>query len=79
MQLGMIGLGRMGGNMARRLLAAGHEVIVYAATAQTRETFAQETGVFAASSLAELAARLSPPGWSGSWYLPGWWIKPCSI
>jgi 6-phosphogluconate dehydrogenase len=61
MQLGMIGLGRMGGNMARRLLAAGHEVIVYAATAQTRETFAQETGVLAASSLAELAARLSPP------------------
>ena len=29
MQLGMIGLGRMGGNMVRRLMGAGHEVIVY--------------------------------------------------
>ncbi len=61
MQLGMIGLGRMGGNMVRRLLGAGHEVIVYAATAKTRETFAQETGAFAASSLNELVAKLRPP------------------
>ena len=29
MQLGMIGLGRMGGNMVRRLLRAGHECVVY--------------------------------------------------
>ncbi len=34
MQLGMIGLGRMGGNMVRRLMRAGHEVIVYSATAK---------------------------------------------
>ncbi len=61
MQLGMIGLGRMGGNMARRLLRAGHEVVVYSATAVTRETFAKETGVFAASSIAELVGRLRPP------------------
>ncbi len=61
MQLAMIGLGRMGGNMARRLLGAGHEVIVYSATAKTRDTFAQETGAFAASSLEELVARLVPP------------------
>lgn len=44
MQLGMIGLGRMGGNMVRRLMRGGHEVIVYSATAKTRETFAKETG-----------------------------------
>jgi 6-phosphogluconate dehydrogenase len=47
--------------MARRLIAAGHEVIVYSATAKTRETFAKETGAFAASSLAEVASRLKRP------------------
>jgi 6-phosphogluconate dehydrogenase len=61
MQLAMIGLGRMGGNMARRLMAAGHEVIVYSTTAKTRETFAKEIGAVAASSLADVAFRLKPP------------------
>jgi 6-phosphogluconate dehydrogenase len=61
MQLGMIGLGRMGGNMARRLMGAGHEVIAYAATAKTRETFARDTGAFAASSIDALVAKLTPP------------------
>jgi 6-phosphogluconate dehydrogenase len=61
MQLGMIGLGRMGGNMVRRLMSAGHEVIVYDANLKTRETFAKETGAFAASSLDELVANLKPP------------------
>ena len=61
MQLGMIGLGRMGGNMVRRLMRAGHEVIVYSATAKTRETFAKETGALAASSIDELVAKLKPP------------------
>jgi 6-phosphogluconate dehydrogenase len=61
MELGMIGLGRMGGNMARRLMAAGHKVSVYSATAKTRETFAKETGAFAASSFKELMARLKAP------------------
>ena len=61
MQLAMIGLGRMGGNMVRRLMRAGHEVIVYSATAKTREAFAKETGAFAASSIEELVAELKPP------------------
>jgi len=61
MELGMIGLGRMGGNMARRLMAAGHKVSVYSATAKTRETFAKETDAFAASTLKELVARLEAP------------------
>jgi 6-phosphogluconate dehydrogenase len=61
MQLAMIGLGRMGGNIARRLMRAGHEVIVYSATAKTREAFAKETGAFAASSIDELVAKLKPP------------------
>lgn len=61
MKLGMIGLGRMGGNMVRRLMAAGHEVIVYSATAKTRETFAKETGAVAVASLAEMVSKLEPP------------------
>jgi 6-phosphogluconate dehydrogenase len=61
MQLGMIGLGRMGGNMARRLLRAGHQVVAYSATAATREAFTKETGAPAASSSAELVSGLTPP------------------
>ncbi len=61
MQLAMIGLGRMGGAMARRLMRAGHEVLVYSATAKTRETFARDTGARAASSIRELLALLKPP------------------
>ena len=61
MQLAMIGLGRMGGNMARRLMAAGHDVVGYDAAPQTREAFAKETGALAPSSLAEVASRLKPP------------------
>jgi 6-phosphogluconate dehydrogenase len=61
MQLGMIGLGRMGANMTRRLMRAGHEVIVYSATPKTRETFAKDTGAVAASSLDDLVSRLKAP------------------
>ena len=61
MQLGMVGLGRMGGNMVRRLMASGHTVSVYSATAKTREAFAKDTGAFAASSLDELVAQLKAP------------------
>lgn len=61
MKLGMIGLGRMGGNMVRRWIAAGHEVIVYSNTAESREKFAKETGTVAASSIADLVAKLNPP------------------
>jgi 6-phosphogluconate dehydrogenase len=61
MQLGMIGLGRMGGNMARRLMAAGHELVGFSATAKTRDTFAQETGAVAPSSLEEFVGTLNPP------------------
>jgi 6-phosphogluconate dehydrogenase len=61
MKIGMIGLGRMGGNMVRRWLAAGHEVVVYDVTAETRETFAKETGAVAASSIADFVAKLEPP------------------
>ncbi len=51
MKLGMVGLGRMGGNMAERLRRGGHEVETYARTAPERT----------ADSLVELAARLEQP------------------
>jgi 6-phosphogluconate dehydrogenase len=60
MQLGLIGLGRMGGNMARRLRAGGHEVIAYDRNAATVQSLSQD-GVIGATSPADLAARLTPP------------------
>jgi 6-phosphogluconate dehydrogenase len=60
MQLGLIGLGRMGGNMARRLRAGGHEVIAYDRNAATVQSLSQD-GVIGATSAADLAARLTPP------------------
>ena len=47
--------------MVRRLMAAGHEVVVYSATAKTTETFAKETGAVAASSLKDLVSQLEAP------------------
>jgi len=61
MQLGMIGLGRMGGNMALRLIRDGHEVIAYDPIAAAREAFAKQTGSIAVSSLGDLVARLAVP------------------
>ena len=61
MQLGMVGLGRMGANMVRRLMAADHTVSVYSATAKTREAFAKDTGALAASSIEELVDKLKAP------------------
>jgi 6-phosphogluconate dehydrogenase len=61
MQLGMIGVGRMGGSMALRLIRGGHQVIVYSARAASREAFAKKTGAAAASSLDDFVARLIPP------------------
>jgi 6-phosphogluconate dehydrogenase len=58
MQIGMIGLGRMGGNMSRRLMKAGHRCVVYSTHAASREALAKE-GATAAGSLAELVTALS--------------------
>jgi 6-phosphogluconate dehydrogenase len=53
MQLGMIGLGRMGANMVRRLLRAGHECVVFDAAPRAVEALTQE-GAIGAGSLDEL-------------------------
>jgi len=60
MQLGMIGLGRMGANMVRRLLQHGHACTVYDRSAEAVAALAPE-GASGAASLADLAARLSRP------------------
>ena len=60
MQLGMIGLGRMGANMVRRLMSAGHECVVFDRDPDAVATLVQE-GATGASQAAELVARLRPP------------------
>ncbi|MDE2366803.1 MAG: decarboxylating 6-phosphogluconate dehydrogenase [Betaproteobacteria bacterium] len=60
MDLGMIGMGRMGGPMSQRLLHGGHRVIGYARHADALRQL-EEKGIIPASSLEDLAARLKPP------------------
>ena len=45
MELGMIGLGRMGGNMVRRLIRAGHRCVVFDVSAEAVQGLAREGGV----------------------------------
>ena len=60
MELGMIGLGRMGGNMAQRLLKGGYSVVVYDPRPEAVQALEQQ-GAVGASTLEELAQRLTPP------------------
>ena len=60
MEIGMIGLGRMGGNMTRRLLQGGHRVVVFDRSAEAVHA-AEAEGATAAGSLAELVQSLQPP------------------
>ncbi|HSZ74932.1 MAG TPA: decarboxylating 6-phosphogluconate dehydrogenase [Rhizomicrobium sp.] len=60
MQLGVIGLGRMGGNIARRLLQAGHEVVVYDRDAKAVDTLAKEKAK-AARALDDFKTLLTAP------------------
>jgi 6-phosphogluconate dehydrogenase len=60
MQIGFIGLGRMGGNMVRRLVAAGHECVVYDASPAAIEALGRE-GAKGSKSLAEMVRAMAPP------------------
>jgi 6-phosphogluconate dehydrogenase len=60
MQLGMIGLGRMGANMVRRLMKNGHECVVYDHNPNAVESLAKEKAT-GSSSLDDFVARLKPP------------------
>jgi len=59
MQLAMIGLGRMGGNMVRRLVQGGHEVVVYDSSADAIRAQVAK-GVKAAKNIADVAKQLAP-------------------
>ena len=60
MQIGMIGLGRMGADMVRRLAKAGHDCVVYDAQAPAVEKVVQQR-IVGASSLNDLATKLAKP------------------
>jgi len=60
MQLGMIGLGRMGANMVRRLIGGGHECVVYDMSPKAVAELAKEKAV-GASTLPDFVAKISKP------------------
>jgi 6-phosphogluconate dehydrogenase len=60
MQLGMVGLGRMGANMTRRLMRGGHQVVVSDLSADAVKHLGSE-GAVGSSSLEDLVSKLTPP------------------
>jgi 6-phosphogluconate dehydrogenase len=60
MEMGIIGLGRMGGNMVKRLAARGHRIVGYARTADTVKQAETDGGV-GATSVEDLVAKLTAP------------------
>ena len=60
MQIGMIGLGRMGANMSRRIMQAGHECVVHDATPAAIAALANE-GARGAASIEQFVSMLQPP------------------
>src|SRR5262245_47172038 len=60
MELGIVGLGRMGANMARRLMRDGHKIVAYDVNPDAVSGLAAE-GAEGAGSLEELASKLAAP------------------
>ena len=60
MQIGMVGVGRMGANMVRRLLKAGHECVVTDRSSEAVQTLVKENAIGSAD-LADFVGKLSPP------------------
>ncbi|SMC01868.1 6-phosphogluconate dehydrogenase (decarboxylating) [Sulfobacillus thermosulfidooxidans DSM 9293] len=60
MKIGMIGLGRMGGNMVKRLVLGGHEVVAYDRNPEPVKELQEENDVQGASSIPELVNFLEP-------------------
>ena len=60
MQLGMVGLGRMGGDMTRRLMGGGHEVVVYDRSAEAIARLVGE-GAVGSGSVGDMATKLGDP------------------
>src|SRR5258706_16224800 len=60
MQIGIIGLGRMGGNITRRLMKAGHKCVVFDVSAKARQGLAKE-GAVDAGALEDMVNKLEKP------------------
>src|SRR5262245_2350023 len=60
MQIAMVGLGRMGANMVKRLLKGGHECVVFNRSPKPLQELAQE-GAVASASLQDLVSKLKKP------------------
>ena len=60
MQIGMIGLGRMGANMVRRLMRAGHQCVVHDLSPESVQALGKE-GAVGSTSLSDFAAKLTAP------------------
>ena len=71
MQMGMIGLGRMGANMVRRLLRAGHQCVVFDVSQDSVQALVKE-GAIGASSMDDYAAKLAKPRVS-------WMMVPAAV
>jgi 6-phosphogluconate dehydrogenase len=70
MEIGLVGLGKMGGNMARRLARSGHRVVAFDVAPDVAGALAgEERKIVAAGSLKELAEKLAPPR-------PVWFMVP---
>lgn len=61
MEIAIIGLGKMGANMARRLVQGGHRVVAYNRSPEPTRALQAEIGVVAAFALSEVVANLSAP------------------
>src|ERR1700733_13257288 len=70
MQLGMIGLGRMGANIVRRLMRDGHECVVWDVSADAIATLVAE-GATGAATLEEFTAKLVTPRGAGVMIIDG--------
>jgi 6-phosphogluconate dehydrogenase len=71
MQLGMIGLGRMGANMVRRLMRGGHQCVVFDQDKSNVDKLVSE-GAIGAASLEDLVKKLAPPR-------PAWMMVPAAV
>jgi 6-phosphogluconate dehydrogenase len=71
MQIGLIGLGRMGANMVRRLMRSGHQCVVYDVHADAVQSLVKE-GAVGASSLDDFVKKLSKPR-------PVWLMVPAGV
>jgi 6-phosphogluconate dehydrogenase len=61
MKIAMIGLGRMGMNMAKRLLRGGHEVVAFNRSPEKTDALVKEEGAIGAYSISEVVEKLSQP------------------